>query len=104
MLRRPFKHMDALAGARAEVELVDVAIAAGSGPAETAAAAEPDGQDEETRRLAGLVASDFPAAARGGGGRSGDGANGYASAQRRDLSRGAVAPEPALLRGLGTAA
>uniref|UniRef100_UPI003899C835 helicase-related protein n=1 Tax=Pigmentiphaga litoralis TaxID=516702 RepID=UPI003899C835 len=67
MLDRPFKHGEALAAARAEVERVDAAIAARSGPAEPAAAAEPDGLDEETRALAGLVAVTFPRAARGGG-------------------------------------
>ncbi|WP_244932806.1 helicase C-terminal domain-containing protein [Sinomonas atrocyanea] len=88
MLDRPFKHGEALAAARAEVERVDAAIAARSGPAEPAAAAEPDGLDEETRALAGLVAVTFPRAARGGGGRSGEEAKGHTPAQRRDLGRG----------------
>ncbi|MDP9886087.1 N12 class adenine-specific DNA methylase [Sinomonas atrocyanea] len=88
MLDRPFKHVEALAAARAEVERVDAAIAARSGPAEPAGAAEPDGLDEETRALAGLVAVTFPRAARGGGGRSGDEEKGYTPAQRRDLGRG----------------
>ncbi|GAB2748226.1 hypothetical protein GCM10027090_18560 [Sinomonas soli] len=96
MLGRPFKHVEALAAARAEVERVDAAIAARSGPIEEAAEAPegpagtsgPDGVDEETRRLAGLVASDFPVAAGRAGGRPKDGAKGYTPPARRDLSRG----------------
>ncbi|WP_229867436.1 helicase-related protein [Sinomonas cellulolyticus] len=88
MLDRPFKHTEALAAARAEVERVDAAIAAQAAPPEPAAdTAEPDGLDEETRHLAVLMASDFPAAARGAG-RSGDGAKAYAPQPRKDHSRG----------------
>jgi hypothetical protein len=92
MLGRPFKHVEALAAARAEVERVDAAIASCS---DSSAAGEPaaaeHGMDPEMERIASLRALSFPSkpthsGAMGLGLDSESGAR--APGRNRDVSRG----------------
>jgi hypothetical protein len=87
MLGRPFKHTEALAAARAEVERVDAAIAARAEGAEAGQApkAQPDPELEE---LASLRAASFPTRAGSTKGSSNEGAKAYRPTPERDASRG----------------